>query len=102
MKGDISQGAMEDLRIKSVRRNRKITLRVNGRPIEAYEGETVHAALMAAGIRILKKSKTGMGRGFFCGMGLCYDCLVTINGAPNQRACMTEVEDHMEILLDEA
>jgi NADH dehydrogenase/NADH:ubiquinone oxidoreductase subunit G len=34
-------------------------------------------------------------------MGVCYDCLVTINGTPNQRACMTSVEDGMEILIDE-
>ncbi|MGD8950236.1 MAG: 2Fe-2S iron-sulfur cluster-binding protein [Desulfobacterales bacterium] len=34
-------------------------------------------------------------------MGVCYDCLVTINGVPNQRACMTLVEDRMEIRVDE-
>ena len=35
------------------------------------------------------------------GMGVCYDCLVTIDGVPNQRACMTPVQDRMEIRIDE-
>jgi sarcosine oxidase subunit alpha len=58
--------------------------------------------LWAAGIRGLRKTaKTGEPRGIFCGMGVCYDCLVTIDGVPNQRACMTLVEDRMEIRIDE-
>lgn len=93
---------MADLRIASVSRGAKITLVVNGRACSAFEGETVHAALLAAGYRVLRKTvKTGQPRGFFCGMGVCYDCLVTINGVPNQRACMTLVEDRMEIRVDE-
>lgn len=93
---------MADLRIASVSRGAKITLVVNGRACSAFEGETVHAALLAAGCRVLRKTvKTGQPRGFFCGMGVCYDCLVTINGVPNQRACMTLVEDRMEIRVDE-
>ncbi|MCF8038149.1 MAG: (2Fe-2S)-binding protein, partial [Desulfohalobiaceae bacterium] len=39
-------------------------------------------------------------RGFFCGMGVCYDCLVTVDGRPGTRACMTQVEDRMEVELD--
>lgn len=93
---------MADLRIASVSRGAKITLVVNGRACSAFEGETVHAALLAAGYRVLRKTvRTGQPRGFFCGMGVCYDCLVTINGVPNQRACMTLVEDRMEIRVDE-
>ena len=48
-----------------------------------------------------KTLKTGQPRGIFCGMGVCYDCLVTIDGVPNQRACMTQVKDGMEIRVDE-
>lgn len=93
---------MTDLRIASLSRGAKITIIVNGRPCKAYEGETVHAALLAAGYRVLRKtSKTHQPRGIFCGMGVCYDCLVTINGVPNQRACMTPVKDRMEIRVDE-
>ena len=87
-----------DLRIPTIRRQPAIRLRVNGRVIEATPGETVLAALTAAGFRVLKKSNVrGEARGAFCGMGVCYECLVTINGAPKQRSCMTEVEDNMEI-----
>ena len=93
---------MPDLRIASVSRGTKITIVVNGRTCAAFIGETVHAALLASGYRVLRKTvKTGQLRGIFCGMGVCYDCLVTINGVPNQRACMTIVEDRMEIRIDE-
>jgi len=93
---------MADLRIASVLRGAKIRVVVNGQACAAYEGETVHAALLAAGRRVLRKtSKSGQPRGIFCGMGVCYDCLVTINGVPNQRACMTPVADCMEIQVDE-
>ena len=75
---------------------------VNGRPCPAYQGETVHAALLAAGYRVLRHTvKTGQPRSFFCGMGVCYDCLVTIDGVPNQRACMTLVRDSMEIRIND-
>ena len=93
---------MSDLRISSVLRVAKINIRVNGMTFTAYEGETVHATLLAAGYRVLRQTpKTHQPRGIFCGMGVCYDCLVTINGAANQRACMTRVEDRMEIEVDE-
>ncbi|ACN15995.1 SoxA2 [Desulforapulum autotrophicum HRM2] len=87
----------QNLRINSVQRGRRITLMVNGAPVPAFEGESVHAALTAAGIQNLRRSKTGSPRGIFCGMGICYECLVTINGVPDQRACMTMVNDKMEI-----
>lgn len=92
---------MQNLRIDSVRRGEPITIFVNGHKIVAYRGETVHAALLAAGYQVLRKSKSGVeARGIFCGMGVCYDCLVSINAKPNQRACMNEVEDRMEIEID--
>ncbi|MBE0664469.1 MAG: (2Fe-2S)-binding protein [Candidatus Aminicenantes bacterium] len=88
----------ENLRIASVQRRPAIHISVNGRMIEATPGETVLAALTAAGFNVLKKSNVyGEARGPFCGMGVCYECLVTINGVPKQRSCMTEVEDNMEI-----
>jgi predicted molibdopterin-dependent oxidoreductase YjgC len=91
-----------DLRIASLSRGEKITIVVNGRSCSAFQGETVHAVLLAAGYRVLRNTtKTGRPRGIFCGMGVCYDCLVTIDGMPNQRACMTQVRDRMEISTDD-
>jgi D-hydroxyproline dehydrogenase subunit gamma len=87
-----------DLRISCANRGRQIILRVDGVPCTAYEGETVHAALLAAGIRALRIArKTGEPRGIFCGMGICYECRVTINGVPDQQACMTLATDGMQI-----
>jgi sarcosine oxidase subunit alpha len=94
---------MPKLRIEPIQRGRPVTIRVNGVPVSAFAGETVHAALLAAGYRVLRKSKTHRDpRGFFCGMGICYECLVTIDGMPGRRACMHNVEDGMEIGIDDA
>jgi len=93
---------MDDLRIAGAGRGPRLNIVVNGRKCCAYEGESVHAALLAAGYRILRRTpKSNRPRGLFCGMGVCYDCLVTINGTPNQRACMTLVQNRMEIQIDE-
>lgn len=93
---------MGDLRISLVNRAERIAIRVNGREITAYRGETVFAALTAAGLKILRKSHvSGEPRGALCGMGACYECQLTIDRIPNRRACMTEVEEGMEIIIDE-
>lgn len=83
------------LRLGPVNRVERVTVSINGRPVEAYRGESIHS-LFAAGIKSVKKSRAGK-RGPFCGMGVCFECLVTVDGKPNVRACMTEVRDGMEI-----
>lgn len=93
---------MDDLRLNSIRRNKAITVLVNGKKVLAYRGEMIHAVLLAAGYRVFRKTKSREGRSIFCGMGVCYDCLVTVNGVPGQRACMTEVDDQMEITIHES
>jgi predicted molibdopterin-dependent oxidoreductase YjgC len=65
-----------------------------GRRIEAEPGQSVAAALIAAGHRSWHTTRqSGAPRGVFCGIGVCFDCLVVVNGRPNQRACLTEVRD---------
>ena len=94
---------MTDLRIKTRRRGKRVRLRVDGRPITAYSGETVFAALLAEGIRALRqpsKDQAKTVRGGFCGMGVCQECRVMVDGLPDRRACMTEVRDGMEICTD--
>ena len=94
---------MTGLRIDHIQRRGRLQVSVNGRPITAFRGESVLAALVASGYLILRRShKLKEGRGALCGVGVCYECLVSINGLPNQRACMVEVEDGMEIEIDEA
>jgi len=93
---------MDDLRIGSIKRKDKVTLSVNGKKVEAYQGETLLAALLAAGYKRLKRSPINHDpRGALCGMGVCFECIVTVNGIPNTRSCMTEVENNMEIEIHE-
>ena len=69
-----------------------------GRALPAYEDETVAAALTAAGILGLRRAQDGRERGVFCGMGVCFECLVRIDGRLAQRACMTKVRAGMRIV----
>ncbi|WP_048146532.1 FAD-dependent oxidoreductase [Pyrococcus abyssi] len=80
------------------KRGRKVTIYYKGKPIEAYEGETIAAALHAAGIKVLNYSRIKKRpRGLFCAIGKCSSCLMTVNGIPNVRTCITLVEDGMRI-----
>jgi predicted molibdopterin-dependent oxidoreductase YjgC len=93
---------MSQLRIDAHPSKNRVEIYINGEAYTAYEGDTVLAALVASGHKSLRNSrKIGEPRGPLCGMGVCYECLVTINKKPNQRACMTEVEDRMEVLTGE-
>ncbi|MGH6653606.1 MAG: (2Fe-2S)-binding protein [Actinocrinis sp.] len=66
------------------------TLSVDGREIEALFGHTIAAALWREGIVSWRRTRVDdEPRGVFCGIGVCFDCLVTVNGRPNQRACIT-------------
>jgi predicted molibdopterin-dependent oxidoreductase YjgC len=70
------------------------TFSFDGRPIAAEPGQSVAAALWAAGIRSWRRTRYGdEPRGLFCGIGVCFDCLVTVNGVTGQRACLVEAHD---------
>lgn len=65
------------------------TLTFDGREIDALPGQTLAAALWAAGVTSWRATRgAGRPRGVFCGIGVCFDCLVTVDGRPNQRACL--------------
>jgi predicted molibdopterin-dependent oxidoreductase YjgC len=70
---------------------------IEGRPVTAYPGETVATVLLAAGHLAMRTTLDGSPRGVFCGMGVCFDCLVYVDGRPNTRACMTFVRAGMRI-----
>jgi len=74
-----------------------VAFRFDGREIEALEGETIAAALGAAGIVAVRQARSGAPRGPFCGMGVCFDCLVTVDGRPSQRACLTKVAAGIDV-----
>jgi predicted molibdopterin-dependent oxidoreductase YjgC len=79
-------------------RGEMLTIEVDGQPVEASAGETVAAVLLAMGRRGFRRTDKGRApRGLFCGMGVCFDCLVTVDGVPNVRACMTPVRAGMAV-----
>jgi len=70
----------------------------DGEKINAITGQSVAAALLAASHRTLRKSRfNNNDRGVFCGIGVCFDCLVVIDGIANQRACLIEAKPGMRV-----
>ncbi|MFO1150542.1 MAG: FAD-dependent oxidoreductase [Alsobacter sp.] len=68
-----------------------------GRVLAARRGESLAAALVAHGVLALRQTRGGSERGVFCGMGVCQECLVTIDGRANANACMTVVDRPMAV-----
>ena len=69
-----------------------------GEKIDAITGQSVAAALLAANQRTLRKTRFNNNeRGVFCGIGVCFDCLVVIDGITNQRACLIEAKPGMKV-----
>lgn len=76
----------------------RVMLTVDGRSIAAREGDTVAAALLAAGVVAFRETPvSGAPRGPLCLMGVCFECLVTIDGAGSRQACLTLVADGMVV-----
>lgn len=65
----------------------------NGQPLRALQGETLSAALHAHGIQAFRSTRSNQPRGLYCGMGACFDCLVTVDGRQGVRACLEKVHD---------
>jgi sarcosine oxidase subunit alpha len=80
-----------------------VTFYFEGRPVHAFEGDTVASALLASGRRILSRSfKYHRPRGLLCCSGDCPNCLMEIDGKPNQRSCRAPVEEGMQVLSQHA
>ena len=78
-------------------RGPRVEIHLDGRAVEAFVGETVATVLLAAGDIATRTTVKGESRGIYCGMGVCFDCLVVVDGVPNTRACMTWVRDGMRV-----
>jgi predicted molibdopterin-dependent oxidoreductase YjgC len=77
---------------------KKIIITVNNKEIEAYEGETIAAAMQAAGIKVFRTTRIyDEPRGIFCNRGRCTDCIMKVDGKPNVRTCVTLAKDGMKI-----
>ena len=74
----------------------RLSLTVDGVAVTATPGQSVGAALTDAGILSWRTTRhTGRPRGLFCGIGICFDCLLTVDGQPDQRACLVPARDGM-------
>ena len=72
-------------------------IRVNGAKLEVPSGVTVAAALMIAGTARFRTSVTGEARGPLCGMGICFECRVTVDDEPHVKSCQTYCREGMRI-----
>lgn len=85
---------------RSLRNDAPETVRVsvNGLDVDVPAGQSVWSALALSGETVTRKSAlTGEKRSAFCAMGVCFECLVEIDGLPNQQACLRRVADGMTI-----
>jgi predicted molibdopterin-dependent oxidoreductase YjgC len=94
---------VDDLRVgdedpRGITRGAPVGLSFDGEPIEAFEGETIAAALLAGGTRATRVTRRGgRPRGLFCAIGACHDCLVRVDGSSPVRSCLTPVRDGMQV-----
>lgn len=87
-------------RLTDIGRPAPVTIDVDGTPVTAYPGEPLVAALLAAGHQALRRTASGAPRGAYCNMGVCFDCVVTVDGVPASRSCLTEVRAGMRVRTD--
>jgi predicted molibdopterin-dependent oxidoreductase YjgC len=73
-----------------------------GEPLPAQEGQSVAAAMLSNQERITRLTRgNSKPRGIFCGIGICFDCLVVVNGEKNQRSCLVEIKDGMQVRIQD-
>ncbi|MFS0732034.1 (2Fe-2S)-binding protein [Microbacterium sp. 1P10UB] len=78
-------------------RGPRVGIVLDGRPALAYEGESVAAAVMADRDLALRETERRAPRGYYCGMGVCFDCVMVVDGVPNTRTCVTWVREGMTV-----
>ncbi len=78
-----------------------VRILVNGKGVSVARGTAVAAAIAQAGVPLFRRSVTGQPRVPVCGMGVCFECRVTVNGVPHSRSCQTLCEDGMEGRTDD-
>lgn len=77
---------------------RRVVIDFEGTPLEAREGDSVAAAVLATGHAVARTTPvSGAGRGPFCMMGVCFDCLMEIDGEANRQACQVPVRDGLTV-----
>mgnify|MGYP003859637809 CR=1 FL=1 len=82
---------------EEISRGKEIEITLNGFTVSAFEGETVATMLLALDKTTMRTTIQGEPRGIYCGMGICFDCLVVIDGIANKRACIVEIKSGMKV-----
>lgn len=78
------------------------TVTVDGVPLTAYDGDTLAAVMVRGGWRSWRRTRmAGEARGVFCGIGVCHDCLVTVDGVASVRACIEPARDGDDVRTQE-
>ena len=77
-----------------------VRLVVNGVSVEMPAGSMVSSAILKTGVTAFRRSITGEPRGPLCGMGICFECRVTIDGELHCRSCQTVCRDGMDVRTD--
>lgn len=77
-----------------------VRLSVDGIVVTMPAGSMVSAAIMNTGVVAFRRSVTGEPRGPLCGMGICFECRVTIDGEAHGRSCQTVCRDGMDVRTD--
>jgi aerobic-type carbon monoxide dehydrogenase small subunit (CoxS/CutS family) len=84
---------------RGVERPAAIAITVDGERVEAYEGESLAAVLLASGRRVFRRTASGEPRAPYCNMGVCFDCVVAVDGE-RLRACVTPTRAGMQVRTD--
>jgi len=88
--------------VSETRDARAVTIIADGRELRVSRGISVAAALINNGVHSFRISVDGADRGPLCGMGVCYECRVTIDGVPHRRACLVTVADGLRVSTAES
>lgn len=78
-----------------------VLLTVNGQSVTVQEGCTVATAVALSNATTFRRSVTGQARAPLCGMGICFECRVTVNGQPHARSCQIVCREGMEVRTDD-
>jgi len=81
---------------KGVQRGEMVEIVFDGQPLQAYKGETIATALIAAG-HLVSGTSYSKPRGAYCNIGVCHSCVMTVNGVRSVRICKTLVTDGCQV-----
>lgn len=78
-----------------------VRVSINGTPVAVPNGTTVAAAVLRSGVANFRRSVSAEARGPLCGIGICFECRLTVNGNPHVKSCQVLCKAGMEIVTDD-